>query len=634
MKTQNGSLSPPIAEISLPSIIEALPSAVYVTDAEGIVTYFNAAAVELTGYVPELGTARWCVSWKMYGLDDTPLPHEKCPMAIALKEGRPARNVEILIEQPGGHRLRVATYPSPIFDDQGRLVGGINMLVDVTERRRLGEAKARLSAIVETSDDAIVSKTLDGAVRSWNKGAERIFGYSSDEVIGRPITIIIPPELHSEEYVILDKLRRGEQIDHYETERIRKDGTRIHVSLTVSPIRNEDGVITGASKIARDITERKQTEELLREANQRKDEFIAILAHELRNPLAPLQNALSITRLVDDPQQCSYALEVMGRQVDRITRLVDDLMDVSRLAQGRLRLRKEPVELELIMSRALDDVRNMADSSGHRLVVDVPEEPLYVDGDPIRLGQILLNLLSNAVKYTPKGGSIHVQAERVEGQLRISVRDDGVGIPVEELENVFEMFRQIGHTSDEGSGGLGIGLSLVKSLVELHGGSVAARSAGIGKGSEFIVWLPLQLGHGLSSTARSGVQLSRNDTAVGNRVLVVDDNGDTTETLKMLLEMSGHNVRTAADGHAALEAASEFKPELVLLDIGLPGMNGCEVARCIRAEDWGKQAVLAAVTGWGNAADRKRTREAGFDYHLVKPLTSEQLKQLLDELRH
>ena len=490
----------------------------------------------------------------------------------------------------------------------------------------LADVRALLAAIVESSDDAIVSKTLDGTITSWNKGAARLFGYTADEIIGRPITTIVPPELHDEEAAILDRLSRGERIDHFETTRLTKDGERREVSITVSPLHDVDGRIVGASKVARDITDRRVSERLLQEADRRKDEFLAMLGHELRNPLAPIRNVAEILRrkAIGDPEQ-EHLCQVLDRQVQQMTRLLDDLLDMSRIRQGKLQLHKEPVDVLTVVARAVETSRPLIDARRHALGVSLPQETLRVRGDVARLVQMLGNLINNAAKYTPEGGRISITARATEGEAEISVKDTGVGIAPEMLARVFEIFVQGDHS--QSSGGLGLGLTLVRKIAELHAGTVEVRSDGKGKGSEFVVRLP-RLRAGPPRPQGEDERLDARDAGRDvKRVVIVDDNRDAADSLAMLLRLGHHEVLAVSSGQEALEAVRSFRPDLVLLDIGLPDLDGYEVARRLRAA--GYQATLTALTGFGQAEDRERTRRAGFDHHLIKPVDPRALQAML-----
>jgi two-component system CheB/CheR fusion protein len=492
--------------------------------------------------------------------------------------------------------------------------------------QRLAAARV-LAAIVESSDDAIVSKSLDGVIQSWNAGAERLFGYTAEQAVGRNISLIIPKDRLGEEDQIIARLRAGQRLDHFDTVRLRSDGTSVNVSLTVSPIRDDRGVVVGASKIARDVTERIQTEEKLRDEARRKTEFLAILAHELRGPLAPLRNAVAILsqRGGERDPLAREALGTMDRQLDQMVRLVDDLIDVSRITRDKVELRRQPVELERIVYNAVEAARPLIESANQQLEVVLPAKPVYLNADPARLTQVFGNLLHNANKFTRRGGRISISAESVGPEAVVRVKDDGIGIPGEDLARVFDMFTQVAPSADRAEGGLGIGLTLVKRLVEMHGGTVSAHSDGHGRGAEFVVRLPVSAG--LPTAAASSDRTQAGPSTLN--CLVVDDNVDAANSLAMLLELGGHQVRIAHDGPAALHAAQEYRPRLMLLDIGLPQMSGYEVCRQIRAQDWGHEMVIAALTGWGQEEDRRKSKEAGFDQHLVKPVTYDVLMELL-----
>jgi len=503
--------------------------------------------------------------------------------------------------------------------------------------------QARLAAIVESSDDAIISKTLDGVIRTWNAGAERIFGYRAVEAIGRSITLIIPTELLDEEQEILARLSQGQRIDHYETVRMAKDGRRINVSLTVSPIRDAGGRIIGASKVARDVTERRQAEEallaerrkaleVLEEADRRKDDFLALLAHELRNPLAPLRNGLEVMRLAaGDATAVAKMRDVMDRQLSHMVRLVDDLLDVSRISRNKMELRRSRVLLADVISSAVETTQPALVAAGHQLTVSLPPEPIHLDADLTRLAQVFSNLLNNSAKYTARGGHIRLTATREGGQVSVAVQDDGVGIPAFALPNIFEMFSQVDRSIERSTGGLGIGLALVKGLVEMHGGTVEAASPGQGKGSTFTVRLEVLKDR--TETPPGTLALEYPDSAgLRRRILVVDDNRDSADSMAMMLQLQGNEVRTAHDGFAAIELAEQFRPQVILMDIGMPKLNGYEATRRIREQLWGQDMAVIALTGWGQEEDRARSKEAGCAGHLVKPVNVPDLEALLAEL--
>jgi signal transduction histidine kinase/CheY-like chemotaxis protein/uncharacterized membrane protein len=374
---------------------------------------------------------------------------------------------------------------------------------------------------------------------------------------------------------------------------------------------------------------RRQSESRLREADRRKDEFLAVLAHELRNPLAPIRNAVGFLQIkgTNDPDLAN-ARDLIGRQVQHMVRLVDDLLDVSRVTLGQIQLQKEIVSLGLALTNAVEASRPLLDAAEHRLCVALPAEPVYVEADVTRLAQIFQNLLNNAAKYTPPGGNIEVTASAQAGRVRVTVRDNGIGLHPAMLERVFEMFTQVDRSGALTQGGLGIGLSLAQQLAHMHGGHIEARSAGEGLGSEFTVTLPTraapeaQVLPQVASAAAARVAAQR-------RVLVVDDNVDAAESLRLVMEMHGHAVRSAFDGETALGIAAEFRPDIVFLDLGMPHMDGFAVCRRLRGESWGREVVLVALTGWGQDGDRERTAQAGFDHHVVKPADPVIVQQLI-----
>jgi signal transduction histidine kinase len=379
-----------------------------------------------------------------------------------------------------------------------------------------------------------------------------------------------------------------------------------------------------------EVGERKRAEAALKETDRHKDEFLAMLAHELRNPLAPIRNAVELMRRKDIREsQLDWTCAVIERQLVQLTRLVDDLLDVSRITRGKINVRKEPVDLAVLVARAVETVQPLIDERGHALTVDMPGVPLRVLGDPARLTQAVANVLGNAAKYTEAGGRISVTGKVGERQVELRVRDNGIGIRADQLPAIFDLFTQLGERSDRPHGGLGIGLALVRRLLQMHDGSITAHSEGPGQGSEFVISLPADVAPpiGLADQGRAV-----DPTVVGTggrRILVADDNQDTLESLAMLLTLSGHCVHTAGDGQQALERTAQHQPEIALLDIGMPGMDGYEVARRIRAQQWGRPITLVALTGWGEESARVRSREAGFDTHLVKPVDFDELTRVL-----
>jgi PAS domain S-box-containing protein len=913
--------------------LRSIGDAVLATDTAGRVVFMNPVAEALTGWTEAEARGKPLPEIFVIVDEGTRLTAED-PAARALREGRPVglANHTILISRSGVEHP-IDDSAAPIRGEGGEVLGVVLVFRDIAERKRAAQSQSALAAIVESSGDAIIGKTLDGRITSWNHGAERLYGYQAAEVLGKPVALLIPPGEPDLYQATVTRLKLGGPTEQYETTRVRKDGERIEVSVTVSPIQAGAGTLVGASIIARDVTDRKRAERALRdsqerlrlalsggsmgtwtreldasnrvewspeleaiyglepgefsgseeeffqfihpedrervgravleaiekrsdyevefrfspkggglhwmigrgraiydaegrpvriggvgvditarklaeqalrfladastalsalgdpkvtlgevarqavgffadaclvdlvsengpierivsvhsdpakealleriqerfplswedpsgsvrvlgsgrsriipdvslaqmrrlardpehlkmirelnprsvicvpmvtrervvgalsfgitessrrfsaaevamaedlarraatalenarlygearEADRRQDEFLAMLSHELRNPLAPIRNALQLLGLRrGDPEVLDRAHAMMERQVDQLVRLVDDLLDVSRITQGKIRLQKERLELAPVVAHAVESCQSLIEARGHRIRVSLPEAPIVLDADPARLEQVLTNLLNNAAKYTEEGGSIELVAQVEAESVVLRIRDTGIGIAPEILPRVFDLFAQATPTLARSQGGLGIGLTLVRRLVEMHGGRVEAHSEGVGRGSEFVVFLPL----GTESPVVEAAVPSAAGSAPGRRprrVLVVDDNADSAESLILLTGMWGHETRLAHDGPGAVALASEFKPEIVLLDIGLPGMTGYDVARHLRAIPGLEGAFLVAMTGYGQEEDRRRSTAAGIDLHLVKPVDPAMLRKLLE----
>ncbi len=505
---------------------------------------------------------------------------------------------------------------------------------DISEQKVAEQTRAELAAIVESSDDAIIGENLQGIITSWNKGAEQLFSYTAQEVIGKPVSLLHPSG-QPDESNLLERLRCGELVEHYQTVRVRKDGERVDVSLSVSPIKDGKGKVIGAAKIARDIGPYKRLEEELRrraeellEAHRQKDQFLAMLAHELRNPLAPLLTGLHLlqhSQMTAETRERTRAM--MERQVRHLSHLVDDLLDVSRILRGKVQLRRERLDLGKLARTAAEDRRAVLARAGLKLLLGIAETPVWVMGDSTRLTQVVNNLLDNAVKFANGGDRVWVQvtADVEAQQAVVSVQDTGIGIAPELLPQLFTPFVQADCTLDRSRGGLGLGLALVKGLVELHGGRVEADSAGLGKGAEFTIRLPLEkeppaLSEERSTPAPTGRHL---------RILVVEDNRDAAESLRLLLGLLGHEVQMVYSGPEGVDAAKRWRPDVVLCDIGLPGLDGYGVARELRLNPTTARVRLLALTGYGEAEDCQRSSEAGFNAHLVKPANPTELAKLL-----
>jgi PAS domain S-box-containing protein len=549
-----------------------------------------------------------------------------------------------------GHGERPYLSGDSEIEEIGYLAKALEDAATATRARE--ETQGRLAAIVDSSRDAIISYSLDGIVLTWNHGAEQLFGYSVEESRGRHISFIVPPERASEREQVFSAVSRGESRE-LETIRVKKNGSRVEVALSLSPIRNASGEVVGISAAMRDITARRraaerlrETAEALREADRRKDEFIATLSHELRNPLGPIRNAVRILKTPNCPEATlNWCRDVIDQQVAYMARLLEDLLDVSRITRDKLELRKEIVALDAIIRNAVEISRPFIEENAHTIAVDLPAEPVCVDGDPARLTQVFVNLLNNAAKYMERGGHIGVSARLASSsetcgapaeeavpdkEVMVSIKDSGIGIPADLLPHIFEVFFQADSSIERRQGGLGIGLTLARSLIELHGGRVEAKSAGAGKGSEFIVRLPLAR-DGLSDNLAQNTAPPIKPAGHVRRVLVIEDGIAQAKTLAMLLEVMGCRTRVARDGMSALAVAEEFLPDLALIDIGLPGLTGYEVARRMRLIKGLENIVLIAQTGWGREEDREQSWHAGFDYHLTKPIDHQLLEKILME---
>jgi PAS domain S-box-containing protein len=786
-----------LLEVTLSSIGDA----VIATDTQARITFINPIAEKLTGWTDAAARGRPLDEVFRIINEQTRQPVET-PCDAVLRDGTIVglANHTVLIAQDG-RETPIDDSAAPIRDRDGVVFGVVLVFRDATEQRGHLEAKERLAAIVENSQDAIISQDLDGRILTWNRGAELLFGYTSDEAVGNPIELIVPQEMRAEHQESMQALRRGEPVEYIESSRVHKDGTRLEVSSRISPLRNAEGEVVGASKLSHDISQRKRSERALqlysdagtvlsavldeasmlarlarvavpgfadwcvvsiveahgrivtvghahsdpeqqkvldelleryplnwssssidvsvlrsgqpelisdmpaavldamaedgpyrrlidrlgprsalsvpivirgkpvgvisfatasanrryvledvevavefsrraahaienarlyqdlREAQRQKDDFLAMLAHELRNPLAAIQYANAIARLSDQPTpEAAEASHTIDRQVKNLAHLIDDLLDVSRITRDKIQLKKEAVDGATIVRRAVASIQPLIASRKHELQVDIADGELPLEADPTRLEQILVNLLSNAAKYTPEGGRIAIRSFAEGKQAVFEVQDNGIGIPFDALPRVFELFTQVDKSLDRSQGGLGIGLTVVRRLTEMHGGTVQVDSAGLGQGSVFTVRLPLADGStNASQPHQHGISQSRS-----LKILVVDDNLDTANSVATLLRMAGHDVNLAHDGPAALATARATRPEVIVLDIGLPGIDGYTVARTLRDDESFAGLRLIAVSGYGQPDDRRRSQEAGFDEHLVKPVEFESLLAALE----
>jgi PAS domain S-box-containing protein len=519
----------------------------------------------------------------------------------------------------------------------------------------LFDVETHLASIIESSDDVIVSKTLEGVIMSWNPAAERLFGYSAAEAIGQNIRLIIPHDRWGEEDEVLARIGRGEKVDHFETIRRAKDGQLLNISLTVSPVKDRSGKIVGASKVARDITDRKRAEaELERllasekqlrrqaeEASRLKDEFLAVVSHELRSPLNAITGwaSLLLMRQLDD--RTKHAIETILRNAQTQTQLVADLLDVSRIVTGQLRLKVRSFQLIPVIEAAIEVVRPASEAKSIRIQTILDPSAGPIAGDPDRMQQIFWNLLSNAVKFTPKGGRIQVRLQRINSHVEVVVSDTGMGVDPKLLPFIFERFRQGDSSTTREHGGLGLGLAIVRHLVELHGGVVNAYSDGAGKGAEFIVQLPTLVSARTSQPGEERVHPSAGGNLSGDvpalagvRVLVVDDERDAREIISVILGEAGAEMATASSTREALDLVERWKPDVLISDIGMPGESGYDLIRKVRALPAGKggQTPAIALTAYARVEDRLKILSAGFQMHVPKPIEPMELATVVASL--
>jgi len=528
----------------------------------------------------------------------------------------------------------------PVRDAANAIVEWFGAASDVTARRQTERALAELTAeldrkqrlyetILSSTPDLIYVFDLDHRFTYANDALLAMWGKTWDESIGKNCLELGYEPWHAAmhdaeiERVIATKAPIRGEVPFTGVQ-----GRRIY-DYIFTPVIGADGEVEAIAGTTRDVTERKAMEEDLRDADRKKDDFIAMLAHELRNPLAPLRNGLQVMRLAGgDVNVVSQTRGMMERQLSHMVRLVDDLLDISRISRNKMELRRERVLLADAINAAVETARPLIDAAGHELQVSLPSGPVFIDADLTRLSQIFSNLLTNSAKYTEHGGRIRLTGERQNGDVVITVQDNGIGIPLESLNVVFDMFSQVDRSMERSTGGLGIGLALVKGLVEMHAGTVTAHSEGLGHGSIFTVRLPTADGRVKSNGDFVGPSRHRN-----RRVLVVDDNLDGAASMAMMLRLLGDEVSTAHDGVEAVRQAEEIQPDLILMDVGMPRLNGLEATQRIREKTWGKHITIIALTGWGQDDDKNRSSEAGCDGHLVKPVSLSDLEQLLGRLR-
>ena len=610
--------------------------AIFTLDPQGYITSWNIGAERMKGYRAEEITGK----------------HFSCFYPLEkIEEGYPDRELEAAaakgrFEDEGwrlrkdGSRFWANVIITALRDDSGKLKGFSKITRDRTEAMRkeseIRDSEVRFRRLFETARDGIlILDSSDGQITDANPYIIELLGYSTGELIGKELWQIGLFQDIEASQAAFQELQQEGYIRYHDLPLETKSGRKAEVEF-ISNVYNVNHHSVIQCNI-RDITERRQLEhaeaqaEALADLHRRKDEFLAMLSHELRNPLAAITNAVQILDLQKEEHPLQEkAKAIIRRQARNLVVLVNDLLEVSRILGGRIQLHQEDLDARGIVQEAVETTRPLIDQHKHELTLSLPTEPIWLHADALRLEEVIVNLLTNAAKYTPDGGHIWLLLQQEGEQMVLRVRDTGIGIAADSLPHIFELFTQAPRSLDRSQGGLGVGLAVVCKLVEMHGGTVGAQSAGSGKGSEFIVRLPV-----LSSpTRRSQILSKEGDERSGSgwRVLVVDDNVDSADSIAMLLQVSGHEVRVAYSGQDGLDMADKYQPDIVLLDIGLPGMDGYEVARRLRKQPESKEAKLIAVTGYGQEAYRLQSQEAGFDYHLVKPVDAQKLQDLLVEL--
>jgi PAS domain S-box-containing protein len=646
--------------------LEATADGIFVIDETGRIISWNSKFLELWAIPEDLIVLRDAQKVRACIARQLKEPEEHL-RRISEIEGTLERSTDLLVLIDG---REIERYSEPI-SIEGVSAGRVWSFRDVTARNEADLLSRRLAAIVDNSDDAIIGKDLNSIITSWNQGAQRIFGYSAKEMIGTSIKRLIPADNQQEEDVILDRLRRGERFDHFETIRVTKDGRQLHVSLTISPIKDASGNIVGASKIARNITDRKLAEVALMEAqktaeaantekvrlldserraraeaeraSRMKDEFLATLSHELRTPLNAVLGWSTILRGREySDQEITRGLDAIDRNARVQAQIIDDLLDMSRIISGKVRLDVQPLELPAIVLESIDTIRTSATAKGVRLQTLIDPLNTTILGDPNRLQQVFWNLLNNAIKFTPKGGRIQVLLQRINSHVDVSVIDTGEGISPDFLPYIFNRFQQADPSTTRRHGGLGLGLAIVRSLVELHGGEVRAKSGGVGKGATFIVTLPLAVFHPPPDEgdrehpkSRAHEQSVAPDISLeGIRVLAIDDDADARNLLRIMLETAGATTHLAGSAREGLDQLARLPVDVVICDIGMPEVDGYSFIRDVRKlRDREKSEVAAvALTAYARLQDRMEAMRAGFQNHLPKPVEPSELLAVVRSL--
>jgi PAS domain S-box-containing protein len=616
----------------LRTTLASIGDAVIATDLEARVTSLNPIAEQLTGWTTSDAAGRPLaeVFRIVNEMTREPAPN---PVLRAIAEGAIVglANHTLLVARDGREHP-IEDSAAPIRGEDGAIFGCVLVFRDVTGRRAadlaLAESEERLRLAVRAADAATWVWDMPTGILRGDERLAFLYNLDTDELargmpIERGFDRVDPEDADRVHRDVMDAVLNARPFE-IEFRMKGRDGALRWLRCVGRVEVDDDGKPMRTSGAVLDMTERKRVEQELSDSDRRKDEFIATLAHELRNPLAPLRNCLQILSVARDGEAAAAARAMMERQLSKMVGLIDDLLDLSRISQGKIELRKERVDLGRLVFDTIETTRPSIEQAGHAIHIAVPDVPVFVDGDVTRLSQVFTNLLTNAAKYTERGGRIDVT---LSPDAVVTVRDTGIGIPQEMLPKIFDMFTQVDRSIERSEGGLGIGLWLVRRLVELHGGTVEAQSDGPGKGSTFVVRLPRATGPATTAAAAP----SASSPHVGRRIVVVDDNRDSAMSLALMLQLMGNEVRTAHDGAEGIEAAAAFRPDVMLLDLGMPRLNGYDAARKIREQPWGKDLVLVALTGWGQDSDRARSREAGFDHHLVKPVEPATLERLLAE---
>lgn len=626
----------PAPESLLRAIVASSNDAIISKDLHGIVTSWNKSAERMFGY-----TAEEMIGHPITILIPDDRVHEEDDFLAEVRVGGRIDHFETVRRRKDGTLLDVAVSVSPVCSASGKIAGASNVARDISETRRASVSDMLLAAIVNSSDDAIVSKRLDGTITSWNAGAERIFGYKPDEIIGQSVFKLIPNDRKDEEPKIIERLRKGDRVDHFETMRVRKNGEVFPVSLTISPVRTRDGTIIGASKIARDISQLKaitrERESLLESertaranaehANRMKDEFLATVSHELRTPLNAIVGWTDVLATGGQSRDAEVVegIDIIRKNAMMQAQLIEDLLDLGRITSGKMVLNVGPVALKNIINDAIASVKHAADTKRITLKTHFEESRSDMIGDASRLQQVVWNLLTNAIKFTDHGGLVTISLNQIGSHVALTVADNGRGISPQFLPFVFERFQQADSSTRRQHAGLGIGLALVKQFVELHGGKARAESKGEGRGATFVVSFPVSVHRAIpgASPTRS---VETADPVVGDlmgiRVLAVDDDIESADIVKRILSSRGADVRISNCVADAMEVLRTFTPDVILSDIGMPGQDGYDFIRQLRERPFFAGIPAVALTALARVEDRTRALNAGFQSHVAKPLAA------------